>query len=85
MNLSKDFKNSIKILLETKNVIKSSSEISDYLDISKQIRNTLNDNDKIIFDLMINHAMKCENKVPLGFEFFLKRIFLSFENHYNFV
>ncbi len=84
MNLSKDFKNSIKILLETKNVIKSSSEISSFLDISKQVRNNLNDDDKIIFDLMINHALQCENKVPFGFEFFLKRILSSFEEEVNF-
>ncbi len=91
MNLSDDLKSKIKILLETKNSIKNSYEISNFLDISKILRKTLNEHDQIIFDVMINHAIKCENKVPLGIEFFLKRILqtndindLKFKNfHFN--
>jgi len=84
VNISKNLKDSIRILLETQNVIKSSSNISNFLETSGKIRNLLNDNDKIIFDFMINHAVKCENKVPLGFETFLKKIIISNEDDLKF-
>ena len=64
--------------LEIKNAIKNSSLIATELNVCKELRKSLNDYDQIIFDMMINHAMKCENKVPLGFETFLKSKVLSF-------
>lgn len=87
MIISNNLKENLSKLIKSKNVLKDSNNLADYLMISKNIRNHLNENDKIIFDMIINHGIKCENKVPLGFEFFIKNILeisdykdLSFKN-----
>jgi hypothetical protein len=72
--ISSELKNSILKILKSKHVIKNSSLVATELNVCKEVRKTLNENDQIIFDMMINHAMKCENKVPLGFDIFLKRV-----------
>jgi len=62
--ISNNLKENLSKLIKSKNVLKDSNNLADYLMISKNIRNHLNENDKIIFDMIINHGIKCENKVP---------------------